>query len=167
MGVSSRLVVFGVCWQLIAGCSALDDAADDDGMLVGETAVRCVHDHERVDAEIARVVSENNVESACLSDTGECQASPPCTGSVQDRKCDSSRFIGADAATCIAGGEGEPAGLHGSSAQLVYDLRSRRVVWNVSNTVTEGPTGSASGDDFVIDAVTGELLERLGWAQVP
>jgi hypothetical protein len=98
---------------------------------------------------------------------GECQASTPCTGSAQDRECDSSLFIGADAAACIASGEGEPAGLHGLRAQLVYDLRARRVVWNVSNTLKEGADGSASGDDFVIDAVTGELLDRLGWSRTP
>ena len=157
------LAVTSLC---LAACAALDDPPPDD-MLVDDAAESCVRRNPRVDAEVARAVEENAVVTDCLSDSGECQASIPCQGSIDERECDAALFFGPDASSCIALARGQQRGLRELEPQLGYDFGHRRVTWSVRNVQHESPDGTSGGQIFVIDAITGELLDQLGWIAQP
>jgi hypothetical protein len=165
-----RRAALGGGAMLLVACASLDQppAATDSGesMLAGDVAKRCARENAPIDAELAREVSAGNVDVDCMGDDGECQASVPCTGKLEDRECDPGRFISAQAAACIASGQGLAPGLHGLTTALSYSFGQRRVTWNVTNTLEESG-GGASGQVFVIDAVTGELVDELGWRSTP
>jgi hypothetical protein len=77
--------------------------------------------------------------------------------------CNPSNFLTYDAALCVARAEGFAEGLRPWQAGMLFDPRQRRVVWNVLNTLSEQPDGSAMGEAWIFDAVTGALLRRQAW----
>jgi hypothetical protein len=108
----------------------------------------------------------------CSADTGECQGTPPC-GSLAGRVCDSSKFMTADAAICIARAAGLEPGLEPGSAGLVYNVKFRRVAWGVRNLLfdpahpaaPDGGSGERGGQFFLIDAVDGAVLQAGQWVE--
>ena len=97
---------------------------------------------------------------------------PPTVQEIQDEcfgrghPCEEA-FITRDAAVCIAEAREIDPGLEGPYADLVYDeLHHQRPVWDVRTLVTDGED-EQSGDMFLIDAVTGELLTESAWAEIP
>jgi hypothetical protein len=94
-------------------------------------------------------------------------ASQDCAGAGQEgaAACDVDRFISVDAALCIARARGLGEGLKGLSGSIVYNHRHGRVIYTVKNTLKDDP-GDAGGEHLAIDAITGEVLDRGGWAAV-
>lgn len=105
----------------------------------------------------ADVVAQTSAE--CSADTGQCQATPPC-GSSAGRVCESSKFITADAAICIADAAGLEPGLQPAGAGLVYDSQARRVAWGVSNLLYDpahpGLADGGGGDS--VGAISRSML---------
>jgi hypothetical protein len=79
------------------------------------------------------------------------------------RDCDESRFISAAAAMCIARVGGLAPGLQPWSVWLMYAANYRRVVWMVM-TVREASASGYRGELLVLDAVSGDELERTTYA---
>jgi hypothetical protein len=69
----------------------------------------------------------------CRDDSGQCMASTFCTGTADDRVCDSSQLITAEAAICIAQESGTSEGLESPRAGLVYNYKYRRIIWTVTS----------------------------------
>lgn len=166
-----RRAALGGGAMLLVACASLDEPPagtdSDESMLAGDVAKGCARENAPIDGELERAVSDGNVDVECMADDGECQAPSPCTGTVDDRECDPAHFLSSQAAACIAERQGLAPGLHGLSVGLTYNFGPRRVTWNVTNTLEDQGGGVASGQVFVIDAVTGELLDELGWRSTP
>lgn len=77
--------------------------------------------------------------------------------------CDERSFISLEAATCIARVSGLAAGVRPWSATLGYVARYGRVVWTLT-TVREASASSSRGELLVLDAVSGDELERTTYA---
>lgn len=142
------------------------DACSDAG------ASRCLQEHlvrpDNMDPA-ARLAEEQ-----CAADSGDCQSSTMCVGSVNDRICGATRFISREAALCIAMSRQLAPGLSALMAQLGYHYGYRRVLWHVSNTSCDSdldsgvdcPSGNQGGQVMGIDAVTGEVYDTLGWLTI-
>lgn len=134
----------------------------------------CIADHPSSGSPVVASAQLDQVVADCVGDSGECQASTTCSGSVSNRQCDASHFITAQAATCIAETRGLDQGLQGLSVTLVYNAAYRRVVWNVSNVLYDRALGQVSADDvgdsggesLSVDATSGEAYELLSWQSI-
>jgi hypothetical protein len=78
--------------------------------------------------------------------------------------CNPSSFLTHEGAFCVARSQGFAEGLRPWLAGIRFDERQNRVVWSVWNTLSADPNGSASGQSWTFDAVTGALLAREGWS---
>jgi hypothetical protein len=147
----------------VASCSSVDPPSRT-----------CQSLHPRGPGPVAPADVVAQAFTQCSADTGECQGMPPC-GNSAGRVCDSSRFMTAEAAICIAQAAGLEPGLQPAGTGLVYDFRFRRVAWGVSNllydpahpTPQDGGSGTSGGHSFQIDAVSGAVLQESNWDRVP
>jgi hypothetical protein len=80
--------------------------------------------------------------------------------------CDPNSFLTREGAFCVARSQGFAEGLRPWEAGILFDERQKRVVWHVQNTLSADPDGSASGQSWTFDAVTGALLAREGWSAI-
>jgi hypothetical protein len=129
-------------------------------------AATCVEENPR-GSELAPADVLAAALNDCAADSGACQDSNGCTGSVDGRTCDADKFMSSAAATCIAAAEGMAEGLQGFRVELGYNEKHRRVVWVVTNVLYEGNPDAGPGDFggqvMLVDAETGDSLELSGW----
>ncbi len=71
------------------------------------------------------------------------------------------------AALGIARASGLAAGISDLQAGLSFHGEYRRIVWSVLNTTYDRGNGEKGGDALAIDAITGAVLGRTFWGQVP
>jgi len=104
-----------------------------------------------------------------LSSEAEMAASRAAEDCVRDggSSCDRSRFISAAAAECIARADGLKAGIAPWATQLIYNYGRKTVIWGVRNTTKDLGRNGVSGDDVLIHATTGGILERGAWQAIP
>jgi hypothetical protein len=93
--------------------------------------------------------------SNCMSATADASA------------CDRSRLVTRDAALCIAKADGLSTGIAPWTASLVFQVKLRRIVWNVDSTTASSASGSSSGDSMTLDAITGAVLATGQWGATP
>ena len=77
--------------------------------------------------------------------------------------CVPDRFLQKAAAECIARHAGLEPGIRPWEIYLVYNYGFHTVIWVVSNTLSESRS-EAGGKSVSVQATSGEVLERNGWA---
>jgi hypothetical protein len=72
-----------------------------------------------------------------------------------------------EAAICIAKSSQLATGIAPWKVGLVLHHGLQSIVWNVDNTLKDDGMGTQSGDSLSIDAISGDVLQRLSWGGIP
>jgi hypothetical protein len=137
-----------------------------------EEADPCVKAHPRGMEPISSNDALVQALSECSGDSGECRASTACQGAAADRVCEIAPLISAEAARCVAQGNGLEMGIDRVRVSLVYNYVYRRITWNVNNVTYDasvgapppGSNGQRGGQSFLIDAISAKMLAKNDWA---
>jgi hypothetical protein len=142
---------------LASGCRAPVTPGDDG-------ALGCLAKHPPVPESVAGREDAQAAARTCVENV-RC-THEQCRGAPDRRVCELARLLSAEAATCIARASGLEAEVQILAPELAYNIAHRRIVWNVRNlSYDRGTPGVVheGGAMFVIDAVDGRVLDRLGW----
>jgi hypothetical protein len=104
-------------------------------------------------------VTAPDLEALLAEEVARCEA-------ARAGDCSPSSFLTHEGAFCVARSHGFAEGLRPWQAGIRVDERQKRMVWSVQNTLNADQGGSASGQSWTFDAVTGALLAREGWSAI-
>lgn len=172
--MTMRWIVLGAVMGMFAvGCDKADGGGDGDGGggAGDDAAQSCIESNLPEDGH----GFESDDETCAAPPPGEPDPGcPPVTPediaeecAEDGEPCDAGAFITRDAALCIAEAEGLAEGIAKWRANLVYNYTFRRPVWAVQNTTLDDPANcEKEGEGVMMDAETGEVLDRYGWNQI-
>lgn len=116
------------------------------------------------------------VEGACAEVSGRITDEDPDAASAIEARlmceeagsaCGDEAYLTRETIVCLAREGGLEEGLTDWEVSIRYDARNERVVWNVKNQTVDDPSDfRQEGEVWVFDAITGVLVEELGWTAI-